>query len=122
MSERTVLIVDDDPDLRGALTDALTDEGYPVASARDGLDAMTYLRSHHAPALILLDWMMPNCNGPCFRRLQVQDPRLSGIPVLVLSADRHIDIKAGEMGLTNYLVKPVEVETLLGVIQRYVSG
>src|SRR5262245_23627297 len=106
MPARTVLIVDDDPDLRGALSDALSDEGYPVARAADGLEAMAYLQTHEAPALIVLDWMMPNCNGLCFRRKQRRDARYRTIPVVVLTADMHVDAKAAELGVRDYLVKP----------------
>jgi len=121
MSDRTILIVDDDADLRGALADALADEGYRIAHAADGLEAMEYLRTNAAPDLIVLDWMMPICNGPCFRQQQSQSPSLRSIPVLVLSADMRIDEKIEEMGLDEFLVKPVALDVLLGVVERHVS-
>src|SRR5262249_53295176 len=121
LNARTVLIVDDDADLRGALADALVDEGYPVARAADGYEAMSYLRSHPAPALIFLDWMMPTCNGACSRRLQSQPPALLTIPVVVLTADMRIDEKKAEMDAREYLVKPVPLETLLDIVDRYVN-
>jgi len=71
-----ILIVDDDADIVDALADALTDEGYGVAVAKDGLEALRYLSVSPAPCLILLDWMMPYCDGPTFRQRQLADMRL----------------------------------------------
>jgi len=121
MSGRTILVVDDDADLRGALADALEDEGYAVARAGDGFEAIDYLRSHSAPDLIVLDWMMPNCNGPCFRRLQGEDPALRDIPVVVLTADVRIEEKLDETAPETCLLKPAPLDLLLQVVERYVS-
>ena len=66
---KLILVVEDDFDVRESITDALEDEGYLVAGACDGFEALAWLRSHAAPSLILLDWMMPHCDGVHFLEL-----------------------------------------------------
>src|SRR5438445_6065998 len=83
-----VLIVDDDADVRDAMEFLLRSEGYRTVTAADGDDALTKLRAGLEPCLILLDLMMPWKDGFQFRREQMRDPRLSAIPVVVLSG-RH---------------------------------
>ena len=118
-AKATVLVVDDDSDIRESLKDVLSDEGYRVACASDGLEAIEYLRSHDRPGLILLDWMMPNCNGACFRVKQRQHPALAGIPVVLLTADARVQTKMAEVDALDYVPKPVRLETLLAVIDRH---
>ena len=119
MARKTILIVDDDKDIRTSLTDVLEDENYQVASASDGMEALRYLHTHPAPALILLDWMMPNCDGACFRRQQREDPELASIPVVLLTADARVDSKLAEISVTEYVAKPVRLEKLLAIIARH---
>jgi CheY-like chemotaxis protein len=92
----TILIVEDESRIRAVLTEILEDEGYPVASARNGLEALTYLRQQaDRPHLILLDLGMPVMTGWEFRAEQQRDPTLAGIPVIVMSALPDLDQKAG---------------------------
>jgi|LNFM01.1.fsa_nt_gb CheY-like chemotaxis protein len=115
-----VLIVDDDSDIREALSDALTDHGYEVATAADGRDALDWLHTHPAPCLILLDWMMPRCDGLTFRKEQKQDPdpAIAQIPVVLLTADYQFDRKRDALDALAHLSKPVSLENLLSVVQR----
>jgi CheY-like chemotaxis protein len=115
----SVLVVDDDVDIRDSLMDVLADEGYEVACASDGLEAIDYLRSHERPGIILLDWMMPNCNGACFRTKQMQDPTLAAIPVVLLTAHPRAEAKMAEVDALDYVPKPVRLEKLLEVIDRH---
>ena len=114
-----VLIVDDDFDLRETLTDVLEDAGYGVATAADGVEALAYLRSHPPPTVILLDWMMPNCNGAQFRAEQLADPALAAIPVVLLTADTRLRDKLAELRVTTYLAKPCDRATLLSALRNY---
>jgi two-component system, OmpR family, response regulator CpxR len=82
-----VLVVDDDEDLRDAYATLLAKEGYRVACAPNGWEALNYLRDHRAPSVILLDVTMPVMDGIEFRREQASDGRLRGIPVLVLTGE-----------------------------------
>jgi CheY-like chemotaxis protein len=62
----TILVVDDDTDLREAVVEALRSEGYRVTAAKNGADALSHLRLER-PALVLLDLMMPVMDGWRFR-------------------------------------------------------
>src|SRR6185437_10873013 len=76
-----VLIVEDDADIRELLSSVLVLEGYPVVTAADGAEGLEQLRTAH-PALVLLDLMMPSMDGWEFRRLQMLDPALAGVPTV----------------------------------------
>lgn len=121
MSERprTVMIVDDDFDVRESITDVLEDEGYCVVSAVDGLDALAVLRRDPPPDLILLDWMMPRCDGAHFRAQQLQEPALASIPVVLLTADLRVQDKQRSLGTAGFLTKPVQLDDLLTTVERY---
>ena len=85
-SGKCILLVEDDDILRGAMQLVLEWEGYRVACAGDGRQALDYLRAGGRPALILLDVMLPVLGGWRFRREQRRDPGLAAIPVVVVSA------------------------------------
>ena len=119
MSKGTILIVEDDFDLRDSLQDMLEDEGYHVATAADGAEALAYLRSRPAPGLVLLDWMMPTCDGRQFRTEQLADPALAHIPVVLLTADARVRDQMPSLGLSEFLGKPFRLEALLAVVARY---
>jgi CheY-like chemotaxis protein/phosphoribosyl 1,2-cyclic phosphodiesterase len=106
---RTVLIVDDDPDVVGLLLATLRPEGFRLLPAYDGETALALARAER-PALILLDWMMPGCTGlEVCRALRAEaDLQLRQVPVVLLTsrADGE-DIAAGfAAGATDYLTKP----------------
>src|SRR4051812_49299899 len=81
---RLVLVVEDDEDTRGALSEVLADEGYSVSEASDGATALRRLRSQR-PDLMLLDLGLPEMPGEELLRTKASDPALAAIPVLVLS-------------------------------------
>jgi signal transduction histidine kinase len=115
-SGRTLLIVEDDLDIREALDGLLSLEGFRVRGCSNGREALEWLRASNRPDLILLDLMMPVMDGWQFRVLQKDDPRLSTIPVLALSADA--TAKAAAIDADAYLKKPVDYETLIDTIDR----
>jgi signal transduction histidine kinase len=115
---KTLLIVEDDKDIREALDGLLSMEGYQVAGCANGLEALQYLRRSPAPDVILLDLMMPVMDGWQFRVEQKKDPALASIPVVALSADN--TPKAAAIDAEAYLKKPVDFDTLLGTIERLV--
>jgi CheY-like chemotaxis protein len=117
---KTLLIVDDDDDVRGTLAELLGDEGYPVLEARNGAEALARLRAPGpAPALILLDMMMPVMDGRTFRLAQLADPALAGIPVVILSADMAMHVKAADLLASAILRKPIGLAQLLAVAAQY---
>jgi CheY-like chemotaxis protein len=117
--QRTILVVDDDASIREALADLLGDEGYRVTTATNGAEALSLLRppDELRPCVILLDLMMPVMNGQEFYLEQQRDPALAAIPIVVISADGNVALKASAFG-GEYLAKPVRLETVLGVLGR----
>jgi CheY-like chemotaxis protein len=119
-----ILIVEDDFEIRTTLKEVLQDEGYDVAQASNGLEALKTLEALKAanaglPCLILLDLMMPLMDGWQFRDAQLKDERLTDIPVVVLSADGNARQKAAAMNVAKGLPKPVRLEVLLSTIAEY---
>jgi CheY-like chemotaxis protein len=119
MSSSTILIVDDDNDVRRALTELLEDEGYAVAGAANGRAALELIRGGIRPALILLDLMMPGMNGWDFRSAQLRDPELSAVPVVIVTASGFSqEAIRTELGAIELVPKPIQPTILLGVIER----
>ena len=116
----TVLLVEDDHDVRETIAEVLTDEGYVVVTAADGKQALDQLRGGLRPFVILLDLMMPGMNGYQFRGEQrAEPPPIADIPVIVLTADRLVEQKASELGAAAYLKKPTPLAELLQTLQRF---
>ena len=115
----SVLIVEDDIDIRESLQTALEIEGYSAVSVENGLEAVQLLEQGDRPCLILLDMMMPVMNGWEFlQHQQGKSSDISSIPVIVVSAagDRAKPVPA-----LNYLKKPIELEKLLSLVAKYCS-
>lgn len=114
----SILIVEDDRDIRESLAEVLEDEGYSVASAADGLRALEYLSAEaEKPDLILLDLMMPNMNGFQFREEQLKSAEHARIPVAVLSADSDPNERAGDLNVAGYVKKPLKINALLELVR-----
>ena len=112
--DRTVLVVDDDPDILDAICDILETEGYGVRRARPGGEALDAVRRER-PDLILLDLMMPVMDGVAFAialRAQRLEPE---IPVVVISADGSPQ-KAAAIGARGFLSKPFDIDALLAYV------
>ena len=107
-----VLIVEDDPDIRNGIAEALALEQYEVSVARHGAEGLAAARSG-APDLVLLDLAMPVLDGAGFLAERRGDPALSRIPVVVLTAGRNVDVPGCEV-----LAKPFELDALLAVVAR----
>jgi two-component system, OmpR family, response regulator MprA len=111
-----VLVVDDDPDVRDAVEAALELEGHAVATAADGLAALTRLRQAEFDAVVL-DVLMPNLDGfEVCRRLRAAGNRT---PILILTArDSEEDtIRGLDFGADDYLVKPFALGELLARVR-----
>ncbi len=80
-SGRTLLVVEDDADIRDALDGLLSMEGFRVTGCSNGREALDWLHASPKPDLILLDLMMPIMDGWQFRVAQKEDPELATIPV-----------------------------------------
>ncbi len=118
---RTILAVDDEPEVLDILEERLKAHGYEVIKATNGLEAATKI-NEIIPALVILDVDMPVADG--FKVLEVLrnfSPTAS-VPIIMLTGkgeSRNI-LKALEMKATDYLVKPFKAEELLEMIQRYI--
>src|ERR1700686_2415703 len=114
----SILIVEDDEDVREAMVAFLEMKGYSVASAGNGRAALDYLRDAPAPDLIITDLAMPVMDGRQFRREQLKDARLAAIPMLVITAmaDRT------HMGGRKILLKPVDPDPLLTAVSRHCAA
>ena len=120
--DRTILIVDDDDDVRNAVAEVLEDGNYHALRAANGVAALEQLRTAAPrPCVILLDMMMPVMDGNEFRARQQSDESLREIPVVVLTAHAEAKRSAG-MQPAAFLKKPVDLSELLEIIERYCEG
>jgi len=115
----SILIVEDDPDVRGALAAFLETQGYPVVEAEHGREALRQLEAGNVVCLILLDLFMPEMSGWMFRAEQIKDSRWASIPVLVLTADSAAARRAVTPGIVGAMTKPVEFDRLLDVVRQH---
>lgn len=116
---KRILVVEDDNSIRELLVELLQSEGYEVASAINGLEGLKYLQSQTNPDLILIDLMMPVMDGYSFRTEQMKNSEWSKIPVVVMSAEANAKEKMKTFGITAFLSKPVELDTILRTVEQY---
>ncbi len=119
VAPRLVLLVDDDEDIREALTDFLSDEGVAVHAVTNGREAIDWLHSASVvPDVVLLDLSMPVMDGRTFLSVREADPGLSRVPVVVITAERAVADLAAKYRLDGILSKPIVVDRLLDMIDR----
>lgn len=116
---QSVLVVEDDEDIRTAMIDILESEGYHAVSATNGQEALELLRKINKPCLVLLDMMMPIMNGREFLDKIMEDSILAPIPVLIVSA---IADKSDTEGAVGFLKKPVDIDMVLKMVDRYCNN
>lgn len=117
-----ILVVEDDPSVRGLLQTLLSAEGYDVATASDGLAGLVKAASS-PPALVLLDLMMPDLGGVRVLEEMRDDPDLCDIPVIVVTGK--VDAVPGMrslLGDDNVFLKPFAVGELLARVGEVVGG
>jgi adenylate cyclase len=117
-----ILIVDDNRDLRGYLRRVLNQAGYSVISAHNGAHGYTQAQEHR-PDLIVTDLMMPQVSGLDLIAMIRQDPELSGIPMILLTAKANEEtrIEGTEIGADAYLVKPFNDRELLAEVRNLLA-
>jgi CheY-like chemotaxis protein len=116
---QTVLVIDDDREVRESLRTLLQLDGHKVKTARDGQDALKQLRGGLRPSIILLDLMMPAMDGQHFRAEQLRDPEFAHIPVVVLSGHYDPQQNAASLGAVASLRKPADIDTVLQLIEAH---
>jgi CheY-like chemotaxis protein len=117
---RRVLVVEDDAGIRQVLREALAMEGYDVREAPDGAAALAALAAWR-PDVIVLDLMMPVMDGWRLRAELLARPELRELPVIVVSASRHLDARTAELRAAAVLPKPFDVDRLIAEVERLAS-
>jgi len=127
--EKKILAVDDDPDIRDALTMILESQGYKVITAQDGIEALANLKAEK-PDLMILDLLMPKMDGWAVCK-ELQDPRWAkyrDIPILILTSvreeasRRRYELETGlELDVDDYVEKPFSPDILLERVGRLIS-
>jgi putative two-component system response regulator len=110
---KSILVVDDEESNCDLLEGLLEGLGYQVESAKNGLDALTYLQSNNAHEkfdLVLLDVMMPGMNGFEVARAIRQDPALNDLPIIMVTAltEKEDRLHAVEAGANDFVTKPID--------------
>jgi two-component system phosphate regulon response regulator PhoB len=116
---KTLLLADDEPNLRMLARITLEDPKYRIIEATDGTGALELARAEH-PDLLVLDWMMPGLSGIEVARLLRQDPTTASISIIMLtSKGQEADREQGRLiGVCAYLVKPFSPLELLEKVQQ----
>lgn len=113
---QSILVVEDDEDIRSALIELLESEGYEAHEASNGKEALDTLHEIPKPCLVLLDMMMPIMNGRQFLDEVMKDSKLAPIPVLIVSA---VADKTNTEGSVGFLKKPIDIDVILKLVSQY---
>ena len=122
VSATSVLVVEDDPSVRGLLQTLLSAEGYEVVTASDGLAGLVKATASH-PSLVLLDLMMPDLGGVRVLEEMRDDPELADIPVIVVTGKIDAVPQMRQLlGEDNVFLKPFAVGELLARVAAVTGG
>jgi DNA-binding NtrC family response regulator len=114
----SLLLVEDDADLRGVLEDLLVLQGHDVRTAQSGVDALKAL-DFRVPQLVISDLEMPDLDGlQLIHRMFVDDLGRENVPVILMSASPRLDQIAEVAGIPYVLAKPFSVDKLASVVDR----
>ncbi len=118
MTQKKILIADDNENIREALTYLLEDEGYSLSIAKDGAETLTKVREEH-PDILFLDIMMPEVNGYDVCRIIKNEPSLKNIYVIMLTAKGQVaeQERGRAVGADEYIVKPFSPMEILSKIK-----
>jgi signal transduction histidine kinase/CheY-like chemotaxis protein len=115
----TVMVVDDDSDVRAGIAELLQRSGYKVTMAANGAEALEALRRGPLPGLILVDLAMPVMDGERFCNACNDDARLASIPRFIISADAAAAVKLTRHGAAGFLGKPLQADALLSAVAQW---
>jgi two-component system chemotaxis response regulator CheY len=116
---RPILVVDDDDSIRELIEMALVDEGYAVALATNGQEALDKLGAAQ-PRLILLDMAMPVMDGWAFAAAYRARPGPHA-PIVVVTAAREAAERAAQVDADDFIAKPFDLDRLLETVERHAS-
>jgi CheY-like chemotaxis protein len=111
-----VLIVEDEEDTRNFLSEILQIDGFNVATAANGIEALEYLQNSELPCLIIMDLRMPIMSGPEFRAAMLENAKFAKIPVIVVTAFE--PTAAAQLSALRVFRKPVNIQHLLAVVHE----
>ena len=117
MPDATVLVIDDDAEIRQALAELLEDEQYTVALAANGAEALAKVARGLRPEVILLDVMMPVMDGWHFLSARLREADLVEVPIIIISAGREAEREAHKVGVFEVAKKPLHVDDLIRRIE-----
>jgi len=117
-SRRSILLVEDEPEIRESLKDALESEGYEVVTASNGQEALDVLSTIRKPCLILLDLMMPVMNGWEFAEALQADSELAEIPIIVVTAFGQ-ELQRSRIATWDVIPKPVDLDRLFRSVKCF---
>jgi CheY-like chemotaxis protein len=118
-SSPSILLIEDEADVRETLSEILEHEGYTVVTATDGAAAVSLLEEGLRPALVLLDLLMPNMTGEEFLVRVRTNPVWKDLPVFISSGTSDLAHKAELLHADGHLLKPLAIPELLGLAKRY---
>src|SRR4051794_5544865 len=118
MADEYVLVVDDDPAIRGLVADALRGEGYSVDIAAHGREALDAMRARK-PATVVLDLMMPVMDGFSFIEACQKEQLCNGVPIVVISAVQDALKRIEEVDVHACIAKPFDLDDLVRVVGRF---
>jgi CheY-like chemotaxis protein len=114
---KTILLVEDNDDIREVVGELLRDEGYEVLEAEHGAAALAQLEKMHGqPCLVLLDMMMPVMSGTELLKVLHDSHRLAPLPVVVLSAASEAQDVPEAQG---FIRKPADPEVLIAMVKEF---
>jgi CheY-like chemotaxis protein len=111
-----VLVVDDDSGIREITAAFLKNSGFQVVQASNGLEALNLLEGTLTPTAILLDLAMPVLDGIGFRQLQLRNPTIAGVPVILVTGDERQQLP--NLGAVSILRKPVDPAKLVEEVRK----
>lgn len=123
MFNKTVVIVDDEPDIRELLNYNLSKEGFRVKTFPNPISGMEYIRKNN-PDIILSDWLMPEMDGLEFCRRLKMNAVLRNIPLIMITckSDETDIVTALELGADDYLIKPFRIKELIARIKKVIRN
>jgi CheY-like chemotaxis protein len=114
-----VLLVEDFANGRDAMEAFIRADGFDVVGTGSAQEALTRLRDGLLCCLVVFDWRMPGMDGEQFHQALSADPRLAGIPLLVLTGDPDGATRARALGVCHVALKPMEPAALLAVLEEH---
>jgi CheY-like chemotaxis protein len=118
MPQSYVLVVDDDPAIRGLVAEALRGEGFSVDLAAHGREALDAMRARR-PVTVVLDLMMPVMDGFTFIENCHKEHLCNGVPIVVISAVQEALQRVEEVPVHACIAKPFDLEDLVRVVGQY---